>query len=81
MKRSLKTLAAAAILLVAACNSSAPQAMTLNSKCPVSGKAVDSSIPTADYNGGKVGFCCPRCVTSWNAMSEADKQAKIAASK
>lgn len=82
MKRSLKTLAATTLLLLGACHSS-PQgtAMTLNSKCPVSGKAVDSSIPTADFNGGKVGFCCPKCVTGWNAMSDADKQAKLAASK
>jgi hypothetical protein len=81
MKRSLKTLAAAAVLLLGACNSTAPQAVTLNSKCPVSGKAVDAAVPTADFKGGKVGFCCPKCVTSWNAMSDADKQAKVTANK
>lgn len=29
-------------------------------KCPVSGKAVDES-KTADFNSGKVAFCCGNC--------------------
>jgi YHS domain-containing protein len=29
-------------------------------KCPLSGKAVNAE-QTADFNGGKVAFCCPNC--------------------
>lgn len=53
----------------------------LNSKCVVSGEALDASSPTVDYMGGKVGFCCDKCVAKWNGMDDAAKKAAIAANK
>ena len=47
-------------LLVAGCAShkdhATPAVGTLNTRCPVSGEALEASSPTADYMGGKVGF-------------------------
>ncbi len=50
----------------------------INSKCPISGEAIDGKT-TASFQGKTVGFCCGNCASKWNAMSDADKQAKFAA--
>lgn len=60
---------------------SAPAAGLLNSKCVVSGEDVDASSPTVDYNGGKLAFCCDKCVAKWNGMDDAGKKAAFAAKK
>ena len=52
----------------------------MNSKCPISGEEIDPQV-TADYNGGKVGFCCSNCKGKFNNLSDADKAAKLAAAK
>jgi YHS domain-containing protein len=51
----------------------------MNDKCPMSGMAVNKSAPTATYNGKTVGFCCGGCAAKFNALSDADKDKKIAA--
>jgi hypothetical protein len=53
----------------------------MNSKCPMSGETVDKDDPTMDYKGGKVAFCCKNCEAKFNALSDADKAAKVAAAK
>ena len=52
----------------------------MNSKCPISGKATDPEV-TADYKGGKVGFCCEGCAGKFAKMSDADKASKVSAAK
>lgn len=32
-----------------------------NKVCPVKGEEVDSEVPTVEYNGKVIGFCCPGC--------------------
>lgn len=82
----------ASIALLAGCSSQskstettkaaeAPKAVTVaNTKCPVSGKATNPEM-TADWNGQKVAFCCAGCKGTWAKLSDADKQAKLAAAK
>lgn len=77
MKNLLRLTALVCVSLLASCASSKDAAApaTLNSKCLISSEALDGSGPTADYNGGKVGFCCKNCLGKWNAMDEAGKKA------
>ena len=60
---------------------SAPSTTLLNARCVVSGEPVDASSPTVDYNGGKLAFCCDKCIAKWNAMDDAGKQGAFAAKK
>lgn len=41
-----------------------PAAKIVNSKCPVSGKAIDAE-QTAMLHGAKVGLCCEKCVAKF----------------
>jgi hypothetical protein len=53
----------------------------VNVKCPMSGKEIDpAKVPDTqvrDYNGKKVGFCCPACPPEWDKLSAAEKDAKL----
>jgi hypothetical protein len=49
----------------------------VNETCPMTGGPVDGSVAAAEFNGQKVGFCCPGCPEKWEAMSDAEKQAFI----
>lgn len=73
-------LAAACMSMVAGCKSTQHHGSMglMNSKCPFSGEALPESCPTADYKGGKVGFCCNGCAAKWGAMS-VEKQAELMA--
>ncbi|GAB5496548.1 MAG: hypothetical protein Phyf2KO_16280 [Phycisphaerales bacterium] len=53
----------------------------VNATCPVGGEAIAVDAGSADYNGNKVGFCCPGCKGGWNEMSDADKDQFIADAK
>ena len=55
-------------------------AAPVNAKCPMSGKPVDNTH-TVSYKGQTVGFCCGNCPSSWAKLSDADKDAKLAAAK
>ena len=84
MKRSMSTFATVGLfLLLSGCAStgnpptSSPAAV--NTKCPVTGKSVDTTIATTDFRGNTVGFCCSRCIATWNGLTEADRQAKLTA--
>lgn len=39
----------------------------------------DASTTFVDFQGTKVGLCCDMCVAGFNAMSDEEKAAKIAA--
>jgi hypothetical protein len=77
MKNLLRTaVAAAALLVLAGCNSS-PKAMSnpglLADVCVMSGEKIDADSPTADFQGGKVGFCCEKCLAKWNSLDHNGK--------
>ena len=41
------------------------QPMASNKLCPVTKEPVDASMPTVEYKGKTIGFCCPDCVKSF----------------
>ncbi len=45
-----------------------------NTKCPVSGDAIDPKVKTVVYNGKTIGFCCEDCVEPFK--KNPDKYAK-----
>lgn len=53
----------------------------VNKVCPIMGSEVkaDELTPelTRDFNGKKVGFCCPPCLEEWDEMTDAEKTAKL----
>ena len=53
-------------------------AKSVNANCPISGKPVDGT-DTVSYKDKTVGFCCDGCPAKWTKMSDADKDAKLAA--
>jgi hypothetical protein len=54
----------------------------VNTKCPIMGNDVNAKELTAEnvreWNGKKVGFCCPPCIEEWEAMSDTEKAEKLA---
>jgi hypothetical protein len=53
----------------------------MNSKCPLMpDHPIDPNV-TADYKGGKVGFCCDGCLPDWNKMTDAQKDERLAKAK
>jgi hypothetical protein len=84
MKKLLNLVVPAVLTLFAACSSTvtaAPAPTLLKSNCLVSGEPLKADSPTADYAGGKVGFCCSKCLGKWNGMDDAGKKAKFDAAK
>jgi hypothetical protein len=53
----------------------------VNTRCPIMGNAVDTEDPTLvrEWNGKKVGFCCPPCLEEWDELTDAEKTEKLAA--
>ncbi|MFM7059303.1 MAG: hypothetical protein ACKO2P_20505 [Planctomycetota bacterium] len=53
-----------------------------NTKCPVMGNPVkpDATPPELirEWNGRKVGFCCPPCLDDWAEMTDAERADKLA---
>jgi len=41
-----------------------------NTKCPVSGDAVDPKVKTVAYQGKTIGFCCEDCVEPFKKNPE-----------
>ncbi len=48
----------------------------VNKKCPIMDDDVDPEFTVA-YKGKKVAFCCEDCIPKWNALSDAEKAAKL----
>ncbi len=61
--------------------SSIAAAEIVNSTCPIMGNAVeardlDPSL-VKEWNGKKVGFCCPPCLEEWDELTDSEKAAKL----
>ncbi len=69
MKTRFLSMVAIAALIFAVQSLQADSKPGPDVKCPVSGKAVDASA-TADYNGGKVYFCCNNCPKAFAASTD-----------
>lgn len=53
-----------------------------NTRCPIMGGPVKPGDGgSAVYDGKKVGFCCPGCITAWNRLTDSEKAAKLAKAK
>jgi YHS domain-containing protein len=44
--------------------------VAVNKLCPVTGEAVDPKVPTLQYAGKTIGFCCSDCVNEFKADPE-----------
>src|SRR3954469_12984178 len=53
----------------------------VNSKCPMTGEAVDADSPMREYNGQKVAFCCKGCSGKFEALTADQRAAKLAKAK
>ena len=79
--------AAAAFLAVsllsgcAATDNNTAAATPVASVCVMSGEALNADSPSVDFQGQKVGFCCEKCLGSWNKLDDAGKAAKLAPKK
>ena len=54
----------------------------VNAKCPLMGTAMGKTAPekmTRMFKGQRVGFCCETCLKNWDAMNDADRDAKLKA--
>ena len=52
-----------------------------NKYCPLmtdEGHEVDPAVPMVDYDGKKVGFCCPKCIPKFEKLSDEDKKKALA---
>ncbi len=53
----------------------------VNATCPIMGRKINPAKVTAShtrsFDGKKVALCCGRCPPQWNALSDADKRAKL----
>ena len=67
MKLLRTAIVLSSLFVAAACSStSTTNSKAMNATCPVSGKTI--------------GFCCNNCVSKFNGMPTADKQAKVTGS-
>ncbi len=60
---------------------SADKAGVVNATCPMMGSKIDPAKVTEpltrSFDGKQVGFCCGGCPAKWDALSDADRQAKL----
>lgn len=54
---------------------------TANLVCPISGKlvAVGVEVPTRNFEGKVVGFCCTNCPAQWDNLPDSEKKIKLSA--
>lgn len=51
---------------------------SVNAMCVVMNEdPVDPAIEPIEFNGQKVGFCCPGCIRKWKGMNDAQKQTAL----
>ena len=52
-----------------------------NNRCPIMGSPINTEKVTKnlirDYKGRKVAFCCAGCPSTWDKLTDAQKQAKL----
>jgi hypothetical protein len=46
--------------------------VAVNKTCPVGGEAVNPAVHES-YKGKTVGFCCTKCESKWDNMTDAQK--------
>ncbi|MGH7132914.1 MAG: hypothetical protein ACREJO_13320 [Phycisphaerales bacterium] len=64
----------------ATCQEPKGEVSTVNKMCAVEhDDPVNPAIEPAMYKGQKIGFCCKGCVPKWNTMTDAQKDASLAA--
>lgn len=64
----------------ATCKEPKGEVTSVNKMCAVEhDDPVNPAVEAAAYKGQKVGFCCKGCVPKWNAMTDAQKDASLAA--
>jgi hypothetical protein len=76
----LGSLAAAGLLALAGCATTDKAEVTsgaVNDICPISGRRIAANGPTVEFQGKTVGFCTPGCVSPWDKMSYAEKNAFV----
>lgn len=73
MKKLITTLGLSLVLCSCA---GGPQPTTVEGKCIMSPKR--AAKKQVEYKGQMVGFCCNRCMDKWSALSESEKDAKLA---
>ncbi|MHC4082405.1 MAG: hypothetical protein ACYS15_09630 [Planctomycetota bacterium] len=77
----LGVLAAAGLMALSGCASTEKADVSMgavNDVCPMSGRPIDPNGPTVEYDGKTVGFCCGGCVSPWDKMTRAEKDAFLA---
>lgn len=50
-----------------------------NKNCPIMGHEIAADGGSTTWNGKTIGFCCEGCLPKWEALSDAEKAAKLAA--
>ncbi|QDT66644.1 HMG-box domain-containing protein [Calycomorphotria hydatis] len=50
----------------------------VNKHCPIMGGEVTANGGRVEWKGKTVGFCCPGCIPKWNALSDEEKEKKLA---
>jgi hypothetical protein len=57
------------------------QLQLVNSRCPMTGNAINASDisrdMTANFQGQTVGFCSDECVSEWEQLSDEEKQDRL----
>jgi hypothetical protein len=74
-------LVTAAVTALSGCASAEKPGVSMgavNDVCPMSGRPIDPQGPTVEYRGRTVGFCSGGCVSPWDKMTPAEKDAFLA---
>lgn len=50
----------------------------VNADCPIMGKPVKANGGRTAWNEQTIGFCCPKCIDQWEALSEEEKTFHLA---
>ena len=82
MKIQHAALACALLLGAAGCSEMGPGSPAaaseiVNTHCPVMGGEIDGQT-FVEWNGKKVGFCCPPCIDDWKEMADPERTEKLA---
>lgn len=51
----------------------------VNANCPIMGNPVKDDGGRTEWNGQTIGFCCPKCIEDWDALSEEEKASHLTA--
>ncbi len=77
MTRLTNILLAFALLASIGCASKAESAEVVNTHCPIMGGEVEADGGSTEWNDSTVGFCCGKCVGTFEEMDDTAKQAAL----